>query len=52
LNILIALILILSKLGTNFKLEPAIAPAKFTRKIAERASATSTLLSTVKTDER
>jgi hypothetical protein len=27
-----------SKLGTNFRLDPAITPAKFTRKIAENAS--------------
>lgn len=42
LNILIALIFIFNKLGTNFKLEPAIVPAKMTRKIAEKASAIST----------
>ena len=35
---LIALILIFSRLGTSFKLEPAIAPAKLTRKIAENES--------------
>lgn len=48
---LIALTLMLTKLGTNFKLDPATVPVKLIKNTAERASIISRSLWTMNIDE-